>query len=462
MIWNRNSIAHSGLGPLVCLSMTLHVVLPVTGGSAVAGEILDRGASYETLEILQEIVINGRNDLSIPDRAKVHAVCMDAVKKRLAEAKPLVPKDEYEVLQNDRFAWCRNLRDRYLPTKFEHPFFFDELEYRLSIIRDSHIRLRERPDSPQMIKTATPPQMIKFGTLPTSCANALFITDDQDNRPLIIWKAGLGRVIDGWAFTAASIIPTDTESIKDGVATVVADMDAANIPKTAFSRIFIRQFMKAIFNLHIPMGVSKRSELTESLLESHLKHGMMLFVVAHEYSHLILGHLKKSTPRTSAMNVIGAISGGRASETSRERLRGSQVLNYNQKLELEADEAAFYLLVEALEDPRSKVSSPVVALWGPDIYFTFLTFATSARLSLEHGKRLYAGGSNTHPSPDFRRDRLRDIILSQGLKAQPLKFDFGSYVREILQTTWNALADSIFQDLQFRLRDELLFCPRLG
>lgn len=119
MTWKRNSITRSSLGPLVCLSVALHVALPATGGGAVAGEILDRGASYETLEILQEIVINGRNDLSIPDRAKIHAVCMDAVKERLAEAKPLVPKNEYEALQNDRFAWCRNLRDRYLPTKFE-------------------------------------------------------------------------------------------------------------------------------------------------------------------------------------------------------------------------------------------------------------------------------------------------------------------------------------------------------
>jgi hypothetical protein len=142
----------------------------------------------------------------------------------------------------------------------------------------------------------------------------------------------------------------------------------------------------------------------EYALPAHiLRDSMMCFALAHEYGHVIAGHLSGRTPTAALHPHVD-----------------TEALEYSWRQELEADECGLGLSILAMHQLGYEEVS--MRYSGADLYFSAMDIMDRAVSLLEYGdERRRTLGS--HPPSDQRRSALRRLIaqnLGTELSAKPI------------------------------------------
>jgi hypothetical protein len=147
-----------------------------------------------------------------------------------------------------------------------------------------------------------------------------------------------------------------------------------------------------------------------------LRRSMELFVLAHEYGHVGLGHLSAAA---------------RAEEAN---LSGAEVIAYSWQQEREADAVGLNLMLRAMM--RSGMDA-ALSYWGADAYFSAIDVMRNAVAVLRTGTEAPAA-SATHPPSTERRTFLRAVLPQMiGEEDAHGAIDLGRQIELITELLWN-------------------------
>lgn len=179
-------------------------------------------------------------------------------------------------------------------------------------------------------------------------------------------------------------------------------------------------------------SLSKRPIRTEPYLpEGHyqgpinqLIESMEMFVLGHEYGHVMAGHL--TAPDVTRRHLAEA---------------DAELIEYSWPRELEADSTGVRLMMLALHKRESLALA--FCYWGADFFFTALDIVQRAALLVQYGDETHRISS--HPPPLVRRQAVRARMLEMvGLD----RFDEAMHVSRCLELAterlWVAVRDSVF------------------
>jgi hypothetical protein len=131
-----------------------------------------------------------------------------------------------------------------------------------------------------------------IGSVPSGMVNASTYYLPQTGEYLIVFAAGLFLFLNLMAKVAADVAVAAAQATTPGRA-----LDHAQLPRILADKRFHDRFFDALYN-HVVLGRASAAQqylLPEpaNSLATSLRHTMELFIVAHEYGHIIQGHLTK-------------------------------------------------------------------------------------------------------------------------------------------------------------------------
>lgn len=288
-------------------------------------------------------------------------------------------------------------------------------------------------------KAAMPPILI--GDVPTVCVNA-FAVDVSGSRQRLVLVQG-GMVNSAW------------HAMNLFVGSIGVDVKGS--PNTSFETVRDRirrrtiapHFTNALGAAagEIPNPVLQMTPHEVSLV-GDLHRGATLFVLAHEYAHIILKHTESDT-RSFALRMApqkgaseGAVVNVVTSAKSREQ-------------EFAADKLGLELLVRAAKlDPYSSGRIPTIA-WAPEVYFAWLELF-DASVSQFTNQPVPDYSRSGHPSPAERLKELAAYRVKLGLDAPSV-----DGFRNAWRLRLNAMNNPMFKQIYgpFLKEYKLADCP---
>jgi hypothetical protein len=219
---------------------------------------------------------------------------------------------------------------RTLPTRFQDPLTHDILANLLQPQIESAAQHLELSASPSPI----------FGTLPTPLLNAETVPVPGTDQRLIVLYDKLFLFANEFTKAVVETIPIDTAS-----AQIVISTSSAEIKQRLADHPELRQRFAGVLLGFLGLAPLQDHYLTESkyfpLLQA--RHAMELFVVGHEYGHVIRHHTANDV---AALNLTPPLHASSSART----LGGQtpQRLQHSWFQELEADFIGQTLMLEAL------------------------------------------------------------------------------------------------------------------
>ena len=140
-----------------------------------------------------------------------------------------------------------------------------------------------------------------------------------------------------------------------------------------------------------------------------LNYSADLFVVAHEFAHVLCGHVSDTSAK-----MIRLPSGKELSRLTR-----------RQEMELEADELAFDMTVASNLKRGDDVAMSYI---GVDFFFSCLEIEEAL---------MGASPSLTHPATEVRREVLRRRVLDKYPNQAIAAIDFGSRLQRLMSELWS-------------------------
>jgi hypothetical protein len=148
-----------------------------------------------------------------------------------------------------------------------------------------------------------------------------------------------------------------------------------------------------------------------------LRESMMLFVMGHEYGHIIEGHLSDS--HVTCVN---------------ENDRAQKVLQ-NWRREFDADAKGLELMAAAMNTEGYDIAN---SYWGADFFFSCMDVVEQSISILRIGEvNKYSSASDSHPTAWMRREKLRGVVTSSlppDLARAPIQL--GMILEQIITTLW--------------------------
>ena len=276
-----------------------------------------------------------------------------------------------------------------------------------------------------------PPKHYLFGTLPTNRVNGMAMTIPNNPYKLVILETGLF----GFANLVCKVIATsfifqETDSESLTFSTDIADCKN----KIDTNPIIVERFYEVIV-AYVAMGnphyakqyfLDKEYESVASLLRS----GFEYFVFAHEFGHLIAGHLDDNEQKNYDL----------ADSKTKEI-----VTNWAQ--EFEADFIGANILVNVMGQRGYDIS---LSYWGIEVFFGCVDIVEKTLSILKTGTIDLESLSETHPPILMRRERIREII-SRSFDEETSKsvISISEIVEEIINHLWTKIEPAIH-----RLRED--------
>jgi hypothetical protein len=192
-----------------------------------------------------------------------------------------------------------------------------------------------------------------------------------------------------------------------------------------------RELQYRFYQVVAEYALSKRPARTEPYLaEGHysglvanLIEAMELFVLGHEYGHVMAGHMNASD-----------VTLRRQAEAD------GELVEYSWPRELEADSIGVRLLMLGLHK-RSKLAIGYW-YWGADFFFTALDVVQRAALLVQYGDETHR--MDTHPPPLVRRQAARLRMLEMvGLEDFEEAMHVSSCLEFATDRLWNAVRDAV-------------------
>ncbi len=156
----------------------------------------------------------------------------------------------------------------------------------------------------------------------------------------------------------------------------------------------------------------------------NLINSLELFIVGHEYGHIISGHLAQSIAQIFNVNNIDFIK-----------------INPNWENEYEADEIGIKLMLKAIETCGQLPFCYV----GADLFFTFLDVHERALSLFSTGKDCSFINSNSHPPTTARREKIKNHIkLNMPEKNIFIYNEFTKFIENVIEILWNKIKENAY------------------
>jgi hypothetical protein len=258
-------------------------------------------------------------------------------------------------------------------------------------------------------KNVDPPVVV--GTLPDGCFGATAQTLSVRGSRVIIVRAGLfGTIRDIAKFVASAAIvaPPLGISVEPRYARALAHADRDL--QTRLARMVVGSLIGA-------NHVSYPMTPTRVAFYSHLLDSMVLFALAHEYGHFVLGHHEQSAQEIR----LGP----------RERCDGIfYVALRAQAQELEADRLALEIVTAGHDDDA-------VLRSAPEVLFSWLRIAEDAEQRIA---KVLPARTPTHPRASVRWEQIHRLSRPASPSVQG---DLGTYASVLFDSTWERANEMI-------------------
>ena len=336
-----------------------------------------RSNAHAYLEKLQEREYRGRQR----DFAESQDVIAIVKERILSANSDLLPQDKLKELEQQL---TRDLsldaitRHGKLPTTFQDQGQWAIVSGLQAQIVDAENHLGMNIDRP-----------VSVGTLPSGEVNAITLAVPASSEILIVFEHGLFHFIFllskavARAFPLGSYDATIDKSEFSASPSEIRDEIASN-PEIVqrFQDVLLAYLLEGKPHRATPYILPQ----THVGLAGSICTGAELFVMGHEYGHVIAGHV-------DTQQRIKSTLGGQAVAR----------IPYAWKQELEADTIGLSLAFDAM---RSSGFDAASSYWGPDFLVGALDLVEKG-ISLLGSGSTESGGSQTHPPPETRRAVLR-------------------------------------------------------
>jgi len=336
---------------------------------------------------------------------------------------------------------ARDKVEKQLPTKYENPNFFlimsslaDDLASIIPYFSDVI------PEFPAYT----------FGTLPTGHFNARTIEYEQTGFLILFENEifdfchALAKIIalcmereSGDATGAARFRNTYMIQVLEGGTSVtyLFSLKPEKITKTVKeNKRMVGLFAEMVLSYLLLGRLTKlypyRPEMPYTLLVSSLTRSMEVFLLSHEYGHLVN---KDLTEDPSGRLRKRKSQFGRISATE---------IEYLQDIEKDADAVGYSCAIGSFKKAGGDLALGYV---GADIVFTAFHLMKRAAYFLKYGKEptnydLYP--SSSHPNPIDRRDEMRFLITTQHEEGGRM-VELGIEIENIFRSLWDELLPSL-------------------
>jgi hypothetical protein len=261
-----------------------------------------------------------------------------------------------------------------------------------------------------------------FGTLFTDRANAMAIHVPASQEYLVVFEAQIftfcyliskvvatcfpfQRSSGGWDMLIPSNIEEAEEIIKNN---------------QVISQRFNELISSYIKHHHFDYAPRYLLEAPYTYLVHDLTESMELFILGHEYSHILLGHLSQSTTSATALPYA---------QIDEIRYRWTQ--------EYEADGGGLALMLKVLATEQQQNLNIPNSLCGAELFFSCTEIMDEARKRFYHETEQEG---TSHPPPRRRRDMLRAIMVKR-FGNQSLQCSL--YAEKSLNFLWNQIKDTL-------------------
>jgi hypothetical protein len=292
------------------------------------------------------------------------------------------------------------------PTPYESPELFSLMTHLSDEICQAAADLN-------MVIPLTP----MLGTLPTGRANAVAICLEP-NDYIILFEHGLFGFANLLSKTVALAMPF--KGTEDG--RLAFDLGRSEISKEAVMRF------GDVLLAYLFLGTPHRAQpylpdASVSMLGGILRNSMELFVMGHEYGHIISGHFGNALPSSAVLAGIDV----------------SEIVR-NWRQEHEADAVGVSLMMAAMQKSGMDLA---MSFWGADFFFSFIEIIERT-ISIMRTGREDEIRLDTHPPAKQRREALRSslgrsAVPSLADAAEPA-INLGSRLHDITEQLWQRTA----------------------
>lgn len=235
------------------------------------------------------------------------------------------------------------------------------------------------------------PEHYLFGTLPTNQVNGMAMAIPENPCKLIIIETGLF----GFANLMCKVVASSFVFEKDERGMSSFSMDINQCRQQIEDNPLIPERFFDVLTAYVVLGnphFAKPYFLEQRYdgLSTLLRNGFEYFVIAHEFGHLIAGHL--DTKEKKDYNIAG--------NTTEEI-----VTNWNQ--EFEADLIGTNILINVM---RRRGFDMSLSYWGIEVFFGCLDVVEKTLSVLRTGATGEQSLSETHPPTLMRRQRIREAM----------------------------------------------------
>jgi hypothetical protein len=274
---------------------------------------------------------------------------------------------------DDGYARYLKFRNAGAPTPYEDPNYYSLL---LEMTDAIETEIKSKVDNLKSLKAAIPHVVV--GSLPTGQVNAVTEPVPGTSEYLVLFHYGVFN----FAFEMSKIAGRAFPPLRpgpDGV-TFAAEPDPVGFAETHPE--ILTQFNK-VLQAYVVLGDPRRAPKfpmndSEFPVEGTLLRSMELFLLCHEYAHLLLRHLEKQ---------------------------------HDSQDEYDADQLGMVMMTKVMSDASLRYS-----YWGADYMLSCCDALEQCLSVLRSGSVDQTAVSPSHPPTPSRRERLRAVLrgLSPG------------------------------------------------
>jgi len=357
-------------------------------------------------------------------------------KKHLSQALQFVPP-EY------RAEFARFVPST-LPTEYENPLYYFHL-YVVARLLDEHLE-KFSSELPNVLSVPQVPKNIVIGTIPIRSVNAMVCQFDATDEVLICFRAGLFEFLDELTHLVLAMM----EELESAVSAVPAEaqrwtalafdqnaldryLDSHLEVRTAFVQIITQFGVGFASNVKSNIWRSafpKDSQDTGTKLYMPFMQYLLMFVLGHEYGHLLAGHL-------SVKKAVLCMVGGMQVENQR----------HSYQEELNAD-----LIGEGFV----KVYLQSIGMQNQEELIVSSFFLTAVDLLQRAIAINYTGHDknrpwSSHPPPFSRRWKLQtahtNSLVDEERAAVAATLRSAKMLEFVLESLWMRSMDDIYREL---------------
>jgi hypothetical protein len=381
------------------------------------------------LEFLQQKMYShlGRLDEFGPQQSDVfddEKEVARSIEEMLAKRAALVTPEELATLRTSLPAKIQRDRAMDLPTRFERRddylwmrYLADEIE---AAAQDLGMRIPVRP---------------LLGTLPTGWPNGQSRWVGAEYIVMFDSELfGFGLLLSQVVVLLMPLTRGNKGqfSFSNDLSKIEASIDEKPELVQRFCEVVLAYLMRGA-----PSALTPPYELEEpyNSMAEVLHRSMALFLMAHEYGHIILGHHPNTGQLQGLFNSVLATSALDSSGEQKEMFR-----SWFQ--EHEADARALTLTIRAMQLKGHDVA---FSYWGVDFFLSCIDIIEKGVALVRAGEESVNGSSDTHPSTQLRRGIVRDTLrgvlrrngLSEGAAEAPI--ELGSCLEKTIAKLWARL-----------------------